>query len=205
MSKQRNRGTGSRRSRKPRRPLAATAAAIGGAGIVLAAPGAAFMAAPEAQAQTGIAIIDSLFGLTGLSGVSGTLVGTATGLEDTFFAIAGQIPILNAFIGNGADGTAENPDGGNAGIIAGNGGTGYSFTVAADGAAAFGAAGGNGGNAGLFIGNGGNGGNGGPGNALLATPVPGGNGGNGGAGLHSATATAATAAVVAVAAAASTA
>ena len=33
-----------------RRPLVATAAAIGGAGIVLAAPAAALMAAPAAQA-----------------------------------------------------------------------------------------------------------------------------------------------------------
>jgi hypothetical protein len=41
------RGTGSRRTRKP---LVATAAAIGGAGLVLAAPAAALMAAADAQA-----------------------------------------------------------------------------------------------------------------------------------------------------------
>ena len=31
---------------------------------------------------------------------------------------------MNIFIGNGANGTAENPDGGNAGLLAGNGGHG---------------------------------------------------------------------------------
>ena len=48
-------------------------------------------------------------------------------------------------IGNGADGTAANPDGGNAGLWFGDGGNGY--------------AGGDGGNGGFIIGNGGDGGN----------------------------------------------
>ncbi|WP_059020545.1 PGRS repeat-containing protein [Mycobacterium sp. M26] len=47
-------------------------------------------------------------------------------------------------IGNGADGTAANPNGGNGGLLWGNGGAGYTP------AGASGAQGGNGGNAGLF-------------------------------------------------------
>ncbi|WP_338129861.1 PGRS repeat-containing protein, partial [Mycobacterium montefiorense] len=54
-------------------------------------------------------------------------------------------------IGNGIDGTAANPNGGDGGLLYGNGGNGYSQT---DG----GLAGGKGGNAGL-IGNSGAGGN----------------------------------------------
>ncbi|WP_136625755.1 PE family protein, partial [Mycobacterium innocens] len=68
-------------------------------------------------------------------------------------------------IGNGADGTAANPNGGAGGLLYGNGGTGFSQTTD-------GAAGGSGGSAGL-IGNGGGGGNGGAG-------ANGGAGGNGG-------------------------
>ncbi|CCK55040.1 Conserved protein of unknown function, PE-PGRS family protein PE_PGRS19 (part1) [Mycobacterium canettii CIPT 140070008] len=59
-------------------------------------------------------------------------------------------------IGNGADGTAANPNGGAGGLLYGNGGNGFSQTTAGGG-------GGTGGSAGL-IGNGGNGGAGrGPG------------------------------------------
>ncbi|REW28993.1 PE family protein, partial [Mycobacterium tuberculosis] len=68
-------------------------------------------------------------------------------------------------IGDGANGTAENPDGQNGGLLFGNGGNGFTQTTA-------GVAGGNGGSAGL-IGNGGAGGGGGAGAA-------GGLGGNGG-------------------------
>ncbi len=57
-------------------------------------------------------------------------------------------------IGDGANGTAENPDGQNGGLLFGNGGNGFTQTTA-------GVAGGNGGSAGL-IGNGGAGGGGGP-------------------------------------------
>ncbi|CKO79633.1 Conserved protein of uncharacterised function%2C PE-PGRS family protein PE_PGRS19 (part1) [Mycobacterium tuberculosis] len=73
-------------------------------------------------------------------------------------------------IGNGADGTAANPNGGAGGLLYGNGGNGFSQTTA-------GLTGGTGGSAGL-IGNGGNGGAGGAG----ANGGAGGNGGNGGAG-----------------------
>ena len=179
MSNRSKRGTGSHLSKKPARSLKATAALIGGAGIIVAAPGAALLASPpEAQAQIDLTSITSIFtGGAGLSGTTGALVGTATGLTDPIFAFLGGIPLVGAFIGNGADGTAANPNGGNAGILAGNGGDGYSPTVAVDG---FGVSGGNGGNAGLFWGSGGNGGNGTVGNAVLG--VDGGNGGNGGAG-----------------------
>ncbi|WP_186242696.1 PE family protein, partial [Mycobacterium simulans] len=60
-------------------------------------------------------------------------------------------------IGNGANGTASNPNGGAGGILYGNGGNGFSQTTA-------GVVGGAGGSAGL-IGNGGNGGAGGAGAA----------------------------------------
>ena len=67
-------------------------------------------------------------------------------------------------IGNGTPGTADHPNGGSGGFFLGDGGPGWTSTVA-------GVAGGNGGSAGL-LGNGGNGGGGGAGA----------NGGNGGAG-----------------------
>ncbi|CNW81456.1 Conserved protein of uncharacterised function%2C PE-PGRS family protein (PE-PGRS 20) [Mycobacterium tuberculosis] len=73
-------------------------------------------------------------------------------------------------IGNGADGTAANPNGGAGGLLYGNGGNGFSQTTA-------GLTGGTGGSAGL-IGNGGNGGAGGAG-------ANGGDGGNGGLGAGS--------------------
>ncbi|WP_415624078.1 PE family protein, partial [Mycobacterium intermedium] len=72
-------------------------------------------------------------------------------------------------IGNGADGTAEHPDGGPGGLLYGNGGKGYSQDNSPNAA---GKRGGSGGAAGL-IGNGGAGGSGGSG-------APGGNGGAGG-------------------------
>ncbi|GAB2994960.1 PecA family PE domain-processing aspartic protease [Mycobacterium bourgelatii] len=68
-------------------------------------------------------------------------------------------------IGNGADGTAANPNGGHGGLLYGNGGNGYSQTAS-------GLAGGAGGSAGLI----GNGGSGGAGGAAAA----GGKGGLGG-------------------------
>ena len=64
-------------------------------------------------------------------------------------------------IGNGANGTAANPNGGDGGIISGNGGKGYSEPAGS------GLPGGNGGNAGMH-GNGGAGGNGGSGAAGTA-------------------------------------
>jgi hypothetical protein len=57
-------------------------------------------------------------------------------------------------IGNGLDGTADDPDGGNGGLWFGDGGDGWNSTTA-------GVAGGNGGNAAGWIGDGGIGGDGG--------------------------------------------
>ena len=145
------------------RPLVAAAAAIGGAGLVLAAPAAALMAAPEALAapvfpvpqQIAIPGLD-FFGSGGLSAA----------LLDPVFDIFGLIPGLNIFIGNGVDGTATSPNGGDAGLFAGNGGNGFSRTIPGTGN------GGNGGNAGLFFGDGGNGGNGAAGLNGLAGQNP---------------------------------
>ena len=64
MSNRSKRGTGAHLSKKPARSLKATAAVIGGAGMILAAPGAALLAGPpEAQAQTGLGDLTSLSGL----------------------------------------------------------------------------------------------------------------------------------------------
>ena len=103
-------------------------------------------------------------------------------------------------IGNGTDGTALSPDGGPGGLLFGNGGTGYSETVAgtpggAGGAAGLignggpgggggaNAAGGAGGSGGWLFGHGGTGGAGGAGatGALTITAASGGVGGTGGA------------------------
>ncbi|MGB3333095.1 MAG: PGRS repeat-containing protein, partial [Mycobacterium sp.] len=90
-------------------------------------------------------------------------------------------------IGNGIDGTAETPDGGNGGLWFGDGGDGWTSTEA-------GVAGGNGGNAAGWIGDGGTGGdggagaNGGDGGAGGLWMGLGGNGGNGGAAPDTATA-----------------
>ncbi|WP_031743793.1 PE family protein, partial [Mycobacterium tuberculosis] len=101
-------------------------------------------------------------------------------------------------IGNGADGTAANPNGGAGGLLYGNGGNGFSQTTAGltggtggsaglignggnGGAGGAGANGGAGGNGGWLYGSGGNGGAGGAGPAG-AIGAPGGAGGAGGAG-----------------------
>ncbi|OBY30164.1 hypothetical protein ACT18_18940, partial [Mycolicibacter kumamotonensis] len=76
-------------------------------------------------------------------------------------------PDTCGLICNGADGTEADPDGGNGGVLFGDGGDGWTSTVA-------GVAGGDGGSAGLF-GDGGDGGDG-------AAGVDGGAGGHGGAG-----------------------
>src|SRR5882757_7017448 len=196
------RGTDSRRRRKSVRPLVATAAVIGGVGIVLGAPVAALFIGP-AVAQAAPPLVSApqapptdlcggFIGCNDLSASSvpstgsslfggsaalaalpvGVNLGDPFGIANAFLNIAGTIPGLNLFIGNGADGTAAHPDGFNGGLFAGSGGNGYSPTTA-------GATGGNGGNGGLFMGNGGAGGTGGVGDA--ATGTAGGNGGNGGA------------------------
>ncbi len=79
----------------------------------------------------------------------------ATVQEDLLAVINAPTQALlgRPLIGNGADGTAANPNGGAGGLLYGNGGNGYSSTTAE-------VAGGNGGAAGV-IGNGGAGGGGG--------------------------------------------
>ena len=131
----------------------ATATVIGGAGFVLGAPAAVLMAASEAQAAP-VLPAPLQFEIPGLD-FFGT-GGLSAALLDPFFDMAGLIPGLNMFIGNGVDGTATSPNGGNAGLFAGNGGNGFSRVIPGTGD------GGNGGNGGLFIGDGGNGGNGAP-------------------------------------------
>ncbi|WP_136623007.1 PE family protein, partial [Mycobacterium pseudokansasii] len=109
-----------------------------------------------------------------------------------------QVLLGRPLIGNGADGTAANPNGGAGGWLLGDGGKGYSQAAGSglaggDGGAAgligngghggaggssatgAGGAGGNAGAGGLFLGNGGTGGGGG------ATTFAGSNGGHGGA------------------------
>ncbi|POY10308.1 PE family protein, partial [Mycobacterium kansasii] len=109
-----------------------------------------------------------------------------------------QAALGRPLIGNGADGTAANPNGGAGGLLYGNGGNGFSQTKAgaaggaggaaglignggAGGAGGPSAAGGAGGRGGWLCGNGGAGGPGGAGPAATAT-VSAGNGGAGGAG-----------------------
>ncbi|MGV0794513.1 carboxymuconolactone decarboxylase family protein [Mycolicibacterium sp. XJ1819] len=99
---------------------------------------------------------------------------------NSLFAVGGRCGLIC----DGADGTQANPDGVSGGWLIGNGGAGWSSTVA-------GVAGGNGGHGGLLWGNGGNGGVGGAGmNGLAGTTgvngglgddgTSGGRGGNGG-------------------------
>ena len=133
-----NRGGGSRRMRKPVRPLVATM--IGGAGIVLGAPVAALFtgsgvaqAAPLVSAplqpptdlcggligcndlvassvpSTGSSLFGGSAALTALP--AGTNLGDPFGIANAFLDVAGTIPGLNLFFGNGADGTAAHPDG----------------------------------------------------------------------------------------------
>ena len=150
------------RSFASRRPLVATAAAIGGAGIVLAAPAAALITASEAQAAP-VFPVPAQFEIPGLDFFGAG--GLSAALLDPFFDIAGIIPGLNIFIGNGVDGTLTSPNGGAAGLFAGNGGAGFSRTIPGSGA------GGNGGDGGLFIGDGGAGGNGAPGISGVNPPA----------------------------------
>ena len=104
------------------------------------------MAAPEAQAAPVVPAPQQIgeFDFFGGGGLSAAPF-------DPIFEFFGAIPFVKIFIGNGADGTAAHPNGGNAGWFAGNGGDGFSPTVP-------GTNGGNGGSAGWFIGDGGKGG-----------------------------------------------
>ena len=96
-----SRGSGSRR--RPVRPLAATAAVIGGAGLILGAPAAALLAAPGVSYAAPLAPVPLQAGALDFFGSAGL---------DGIFDVFGAIPILNIFIGNGADGTATSPNGG---------------------------------------------------------------------------------------------
>ncbi|MEK0471365.1 PE family protein, partial [Mycobacterium ulcerans] len=100
----------------------------------------------------------------------------ATVQEDLLAVINAPTQALlgRPLIGNGADGTAANPNGGAGGLLYGNGGNGYSSTTAE-------VAGGYGGHGGWLHGSGGAGGDGGSGAAISAGVVAGA-GGAGGAG-----------------------
>ncbi len=127
----------------------------------------------------------------------------ATVQEDLLAVINAPTQALlgRPLIGNGADGTAANPNGGAGGLLYGNGGNGYSSTTAevaggnggdisplAGGNAGNGGVGGSGGDAGLFglggdaelTGDGGSGGAGGDGGSPGGTGAAGGAGGDGG-------------------------
>lgn len=131
--------------------------------------------------------------LGGSAGSYATAEATAASVLDPVFGIINtptQLLLGRPLIGDGAAGTAASPNGGAGGLLWGNGGAGYSQTVAgaggaggsagfvgnggAGGTGANGGAGGAGGNGGWLYGNGGWGGTGG---AIVA-----GTGGNGGAG-----------------------
>src|SRR3954466_8268126 len=142
MSKQsRYRGKGRHRAQTKSRRLVATAAAVGGAGLVLSAPAAALLAMPgEAHAAPALPIPTSLFGCflgstVGDECLAGDNAGLAASLTEglataqPFLDMAGGIPIVNIFIGNGADGTAAHPNGFNGGLLIGNGGNGFSPTT----------------------------------------------------------------------------
>src|SRR5882757_3353950 len=146
MSNRSNQGSGSHQAQRPVRHLVATAAVISGAGIVLGAPVAALFigsgvaqAAPLVSAPTDLCS-SSVAGCNDPSATGSSLFGASTalaalptgdladpfGLMNAFFDLAGAVPGLNLFIGNGADGTAAHPDGFNGGLFAGSGGNGYS-------------------------------------------------------------------------------
>jgi hypothetical protein len=117
MSSRSKRGTGSRRSRKP---LVATAAAIGGAG----APAAGLLAASGIAQAAPVIPAPQQFG--DLIPGGGDFFGGAglAALLDPLWDITGLIPVINIFAANGVDGTADNPNGTNAGLFFGSGGDG---------------------------------------------------------------------------------
>src|ERR1700676_1451128 len=103
--------------------------AIAGAGVLLAiAPG-------EAQAAPVTISATSLFGFNFSPPTPNALVGTAAN-EPLFgpIGLAGQIPIVNIFIANGANGApSSGANGGNAGLLIGYGGSGGSGAPAQPG------------------------------------------------------------------------
>lgn len=153
---------------------------IAGAGIMLAVPAAALLfgsasahadttAAPPQPLGTvaGCSTLTCLLGQPGPSHAapqtSPTAAASAAQVTPAAFATSGIdpiaqfveactfIPVVNIFIGNGANGLIPGSNGGNGGLLMGNGGRG------ADGLLPD-TAGGNGGNGGLWWGNGGDGG-----------------------------------------------
>jgi hypothetical protein len=103
--------------------------AIGGAGIALSAPAAALLVNPGvAQAAPPPASdpLCPLFGSCMPASVGSTVASLAGpgnladpfGVPTAFFGLAGAIPIVNVFIGNGGGGTAVHPVGFNGGIFA---------------------------------------------------------------------------------------
>src|SRR6478609_6501553 len=119
MSSRSKRGPSGRQSRGQ-----ALAVAIGGAGIVLAAPAAALLVAPAGVAHAAPAAPSAeVCGVPSLVNASlAPNLADPLGFANPFLDIAGAIPGLNIFIGNGADGTAAHPDGFNGGFFAGSGG-----------------------------------------------------------------------------------
>lgn len=134
--------------------------------------------------------------LGGSAGSYASAEASAASVLDPVFGLINaptQLLLGRPLIGDGAAGTAASPNGGAGGLLYGNGGAGYSQTVAgaggaggsagfvgnggAGGTGAAGGAGGAGGNGGWLFGNGGWGGTGG---ALPASPTGGGVGGTGG-------------------------
>jgi hypothetical protein len=149
--------------------MLATAAFIGGAGIMAAASVVAFLAAPAASAQpqsrcatsvltTTCASSDPTLGDGSIAELAARL--TARSPSDPFASLlnspvmdfAGRVPLLTLFVGNGMDGTSLHPNGFNGGFFIGNGGDGLNSTTPC-------VPGGNGGN-GWLIGSGGKCGNG---------------------------------------------
>jgi hypothetical protein len=117
-----------------------TVAAIGGAGMVLAAPAAALLISPAVAQAAPPPVVDPLCPLVGacargslgasIAGVLGPAgLADPFGLPTDLLGFAGAIPVLNIFIGNGADGTALHPDGFNGGLFFGNGGKGFTPTA----------------------------------------------------------------------------
>ncbi|WP_415837764.1 PGRS repeat-containing protein, partial [Smaragdicoccus niigatensis] len=129
-----------------------------------------------ASAAPAVTLLGHLFG-TGTATASSTFIqprsrapfvftGASTSLFPKSWANSAAASNSCGLVCNGADGTADHPDGQNGGLIRGNGGNGYDSTTD-------GVSGGNGGSGGRFSGNGGNGGDGG-------SAAAGGNGGNAG-------------------------
>ncbi|OBI98903.1 PecA family PE domain-processing aspartic protease [Mycobacterium asiaticum] len=150
--------------------------ALNSASVAAAAPTTGLAAAAADEVSTAIATLFGEFGdefqlvnaqvsafhqqfVTALNGASGSYASAEAAAASVLDPVLGVINAPTQFllgrplIGDGAPGTAANPNGGAGGILWGNGGAGYSPS-------ATGAAGGAGGAAGL-IGNGGPGGTGG--------------------------------------------